>query len=92
MHLRGQLVHRIVPEDLGKRVTVRISLPEGAFTDIIGVVESWANGVLSLRRRDNSTVEVAEADIVASRVVPPVPPRRRGGRQDVTKDDPPSGS
>ncbi|GAB3688977.1 putative acetyltransferase [Nocardiopsis oceani] len=78
MHLRGQLVHRIVPEDLGKRVTVRISLPEGAFTDIIGVVESWADGVLSLRRRDNSTVEVAEADIVASRVVPPVPPRRRG--------------
>ncbi len=80
MHLRGQLVHRIVPEDLGSRVSVRITLPEGGFTDIVGVVESWAEGVLTLRRRDDSSVEVAEADIVASRVVPPVPPRRRGGR------------
>ena len=77
MHLRGQLVHRITSEDLGQRVSVRISLPEGAFTDIVGVVESWANGVLTLRRRDESSVEVAEASIVASRVVPPVPPRRR---------------
>ncbi|MGW5878433.1 putative acetyltransferase [Nocardiopsis terrae] len=80
MHLRGQLVHRIVPEDLGRRVSVRITLPEGGFTDIVGVVESWTENVLTLRRRDDSTVEVAEADIVASRVVPPVPPRRRGGR------------
>ncbi|GHC76806.1 hypothetical protein GCM10007079_13490 [Nocardiopsis terrae] len=80
MHLRGQLVHRIVPEDLGRRVSVRITLPEGGFTDIVGVVESWAENVLTLRRRDDSTVEVAESDIVASRVVPPVPPRRRGGR------------
>ncbi|WP_017585289.1 putative acetyltransferase [Nocardiopsis ganjiahuensis] len=80
MHLRGQLVHRIVPDDLGSRVSVRIALPDGGFTDIVGVVESWAEGVLTLRRRDDSTVEVAEADIVASRVVPPVPPRRRGGR------------
>lgn len=80
MHLRGQLVHRITQEDLGSRVSVRITLPEGGFTDIVGVVESWAEGVLTLRRRDDSTVEVTEADIVASRVVPQVPPRRRGGR------------
>ncbi|GAA1458959.1 hypothetical protein GCM10009603_14940 [Nocardiopsis exhalans] len=80
MQLRGRLVHRIVPNDLGKRVSVRITHPEGGFTDIVGVVESWAEGVLTLRRRDDSTVEVREADIVASRVVPPVPPRRRDGR------------
>lgn len=80
MHLRGQLVHRITPNDLGKRVSVRITLPGGGFTDIVGVVESWAEGVLTLRRRDGSTSEVREAEIVASRVVPPVPPRRRGGR------------
>jgi hypothetical protein len=76
LHLGGRLVHRITPEDLGSRVSVRITRAEGGFTDIVGVVESWTDGVLTLRRRDDSTVEVAETDVVASRVVPPVPPRR----------------
>ncbi|WP_017603495.1 putative acetyltransferase [Nocardiopsis alkaliphila] len=77
MHLRGRLVHRIDQDDVGQRVSLRISLPGGGFTDIVGVVESWADGVLTVRRRDDSTVEVGEGDIAASRVVPPVPPRRR---------------
>ncbi|MEV2274190.1 hypothetical protein AB0I72_01270 [Nocardiopsis sp. NPDC049922] len=80
MHMRGRLVHRITREDVGKRVSVRIHLTDGGFTDIVGVVESWEDGVLTLRRRDDSVVEVAESSIAASRVVPPVPPRRRGGR------------
>ncbi|HJE59907.1 MAG TPA: hypothetical protein K8V84_15575 [Nocardiopsis listeri] len=80
MHLRGRLVHRITHDDVGRRVSLRITLPEGGFTDIVGVVESWAEGVLTLRRRDDSMVEVAEHDIAASRVVPPVPPRRRDRR------------
>lgn len=79
MHLRGRLVHRITPQDTGRRVSVRIHLPGGGFTDIVGVVESWEGGVLTLRRRDGSVRRVAESDIAASRVVPPVPPRR-GGR------------
>ncbi|WP_116245958.1 hypothetical protein [Nocardiopsis sp. FIRDI 009] len=80
MHLRGRLVHRITRGDVGKRVSVRIRLPDQGFTDIVGVVESWTDGVLTLRRRDDSAVEVAESDIAASRVVPPVPPRRHDGR------------
>ncbi len=76
----GRLVHRITREDVGRRVSLRIRLPEGGFTDIVGVVESWTDGVLCLRRRDGSPVEVSESGIAASRVVPPVPPRRRGGR------------
>ncbi|OLT25581.1 hypothetical protein BJF83_05310 [Nocardiopsis sp. CNR-923] len=80
MHVGGRLVHRIGHADVGKRVSVRIRLPDGGFTDIVGVVESWANGVLAVRRRDDSVVEVAESGIAASRVVPPAPPRRRGGR------------
>ncbi|MFI6574570.1 hypothetical protein ACIBFB_02125 [Nocardiopsis sp. NPDC050513] len=80
MRMRGRLVHRIAHEDVGKRVSLRIRLPDGGFTDIVGVVESWADGVLTLRRRDGSVAEVAESGIAASRVVPPVPPRRRGGR------------
>ncbi|WP_150239352.1 putative acetyltransferase [Nocardiopsis quinghaiensis] len=80
MHMRGRLVHRISPEDVGRRVSVRIRLPEGGFTDIVGVVESWDDGVLTVRRRDGSVAEVGESTVAASRVVPPVPPRRRGGR------------
>jgi len=33
--------------------------------------------VLKVRRRDDSLVTVAEADLVAGKVVPPPPPRRR---------------
>lgn len=80
MHLRGLLIHRITRDDVGQRVSVRISLPGGGYTDIVGVVESWVDGVLTVRRRDDSTVEVAEGTIAASRVVPLVPPRRRGNR------------
>lgn len=80
MHLRGRLVHRITQDDVGQRVSLRTFLPEGGYTDIIGVVESWADGVLTVRRRDDSMVEVPEGVIAASRVVPLVPPRRRGNR------------
>lgn len=79
MHMGGRLVHRITPEDVGRRVSVRLRLPGDGFTDIVGVVESWSDGVLTLRRRDGSAVEVEESSVAASRVVPPVPPRRRGG-------------
>lgn len=82
MHLSGRYVHRIVPEDVGKRVSVRIRLPDGRFTDIVGVVEDWTDGVLLMRRRDDSTAEVVESTIVASRIVPPAPPRRRARRDD----------
>ena len=80
MHMGGRLVHRITPEDVGRRVSVRISLPGGGFSDIVGVVESWADGVITVRRRDGSAAEVEESSVAASRVVPPVPPRRRDGR------------
>ncbi|WP_433699886.1 hypothetical protein [Nocardiopsis sp. CA-288880] len=79
MHMGGRLVHRITPEDVGRRVSVRTALPGGGFTDIVGVVESWDGGVITVRRRDGSAVEVEESAVAASRVVPPVPPRRRGG-------------
>lgn len=82
MHLSGRYVHRIVPEDVGKRVSVRIRLPDGRFTDIVGVVEDWTDGVLLIRRRDDSIAEVVESTIVASRIVPPAPPRRRARRDD----------
>ncbi|WP_306368825.1 hypothetical protein [Nocardiopsis sp. CC223A] len=78
MHMAGRLVHRITREDTGNRVSIRIHLPDGGFTDIVGVLESWDDGVLTVRRRDGREARVEESSIVASRVVPDVPPRRGG--------------
>ena len=82
MHLSGRYVHRIVPEDVGKRVSVRIRLPDGRFTDVVGVVEGWTDGVLLIRRRDDSIAEVVESTIVSNGIVPHAPTRRRARRDD----------
>lgn len=73
----ARLEHSLTPQDVGRRATVRSRLPDGRFRDIVGVLESWQDGVLVLRRRDGSTAQVCEADVVASRIVPQHPPRRR---------------
>ena len=78
----GRLEVRITPSDVGKRVSVR-SLTDprkglGRFTDTIGILTSWTGGVLALVRRDGVTVEIEETSMVAGKVVPPTPARRRG--------------
>lgn len=73
-HYGARLVVRIAPRDVGRRVTVRRRVPEG-FRDVVGVLESWQDGVLTVRRRDGTLVEVEEAAMVAAKVVPD-PPRR----------------
>ena len=42
-------------------------------TDVLGVCESWADGVCTVRREDGTTVEIATADIVSGKPVPPRP-------------------
>ncbi|WP_129840708.1 GNAT family N-acetyltransferase [Streptomyces sp. RFCAC02] len=79
----GQLVVRITPADVGKRVSVRSLTgpgePAAVFTDTVGILTSWADGVVAVTRRDGRTVPLAEADLVAGKVVPAVPrPVRRG--------------
>jgi len=64
----------VTPSDVGSRVTLRRAVPDGV-SDVVGVLEAWASGELSVRRRDGSLVTVREADLVAARVVPPVTPR-----------------
>jgi hypothetical protein len=60
----------VTPADVGARVTLRRALPEGV-GDVVGDLLSWSDGVLAVRRRDGSVVEVAEDSLVAARVVPP---------------------
>ncbi|MBQ0828370.1 GNAT family N-acetyltransferase [Streptomyces tagetis] len=78
----GRLEVRITAADVGKRVSVRrLSEPgatEGKFTDTLGVLTSWDDGVLLITRKSGEVVHIAESSLVAGKVVPPAPARRRG--------------
>lgn len=78
----ARLEIRITPADVGKRVSVRTATgagPEAAtFTDTLGILTSWTDGVLSVTRRTGVTARLAESALVAGKVVPPTPARRRG--------------
>lgn len=42
-------------------------------TDVLGICESWADGLATVRREDGSRVEIPTADIVSGKPVPPRP-------------------
>ena len=67
---------------MGKRVSVRQlneDAPKGErFTDTVGVLTSWDAGVLLITRRSGERVRIPEASLVAGKVVPSAPARRRG--------------
>ncbi|MEX3103315.1 GNAT family N-acetyltransferase [Streptomyces sp. ST1020] len=77
----GRLKVRITAADVGKRVSVRrISDPavtEGKFTDTVGVLTSWDDDVVVITRRDGIAVRIPTTSLVAGKVVPPAPARRR---------------
>ena len=75
--------HTLGPHVVGQRVVVRRVLhgqtgPTGgpAFSDVLGVCESWGDGRVTVRREDDSVVEIATADIVSGKPVPPRPSAR----------------
>ncbi|MFF9484347.1 GNAT family N-acetyltransferase [Streptomyces sp. NPDC014676] len=78
----GRLEVRITTADVGKRVSVRSLIEHGPsgerFTDTVGVLTSWDNGVLRITRKSGESVRVAESSLVAGKVVPSAPARRRG--------------
>ncbi|RAY14527.1 hypothetical protein DPM19_16025 [Actinomadura craniellae] len=67
----------VTEADVGQRVSLRRRLPSGEYSDVVGVLESWQDDVLRIRRRTGETVEVPRGIIVAGKVVPPAPPARR---------------
>lgn len=87
----GRLEVRITPHDMGKRISVRLLLAASAgpekFTDVIGVLTSWTHGVLSITRRTGDVVRVPESSLVAGKVVPAAPARRRGPAADAYELD-----
>ncbi|MFF1377369.1 GNAT family N-acetyltransferase [Streptomyces sp. NPDC058308] len=78
----GRLEVRITPADVGKRVSVRCLsdalAPGEKFTDTVGVLVSWNNGVMLITRRNGESVRIPDRTLVAGKVVPPAPARRRG--------------
>lgn len=70
----ARLVITISAADVGARITTRRKVPEG-FRDAVGTLESWDGGVLRVRKRDGTLVEIPEETLVAARVVPAAPPR-----------------
>ncbi|MFI9175120.1 GNAT family N-acetyltransferase [Streptomyces lincolnensis] len=78
----GRLEVRISAADVGKRVSVRRLTEPGVthekFTDTVGVLTSWDDGVLLITRRDGESVRIPESALVAGKVVPAEPARRRG--------------
>ncbi|MFE4640839.1 GNAT family N-acetyltransferase [Streptomyces sp. NPDC056730] len=78
----GRLEVRLTRADVGKRVSVRQLTGSGAggekFTDTVGVLTSWDGDVLLITRRTGESVRVPEAALVAGKVVPAAPARRRG--------------
>ncbi|MFC3997164.1 hypothetical protein ACFOVU_14620 [Nocardiopsis sediminis] len=75
----SRFVTEVTPGDVGRRATLRVRVPDGRFRDIVGVLESWQDGVIRVRRRNGGVTEVTADDIVASKIVPQEPPRRRAG-------------
>ncbi|MGW0786416.1 GNAT family N-acetyltransferase [Streptomyces sp. NPDC002913] len=78
----GQLEVRMTAADVGKRVSVRRAVDASGtgakFTDTVGVLTSWDGGVLSITTKSGESVRIAESSLVAGKVVPPAPARRRG--------------
>jgi hypothetical protein len=74
--LKYRSVDQIGPEHLGRRVTVRRTLPEGGYSDVIGVCEQADTSSITIRNKDGETIVIARSEIVAARVVGS--PSRRG--------------
>ena len=77
MSLRPRHVHRVTPADVGSRVSVRRWLDEERTEagDVVGELLAYADGRLTVDGRDGP-VSFPEASVLASRTVPPPPPRR----------------
>lgn len=74
-------VHRVVPEDVGERVSVRVATPDGGARDVVGRLVSADETLLLVVTRDGQLETIEVAHVLASRVVPPHP--RRPSEPDV---------
>ena len=72
----GRYALEVGPGDSGMRVSLRRKLVEGGHGDVLGELLSWADGVVTVRRRDDVVVTIDAATVVAARRIGPPPERR----------------
>lgn len=81
--MKGGLVVRITPADVGRRVSVRSAIAaaagEPSTTDTLGYLRSWEGGELTIEKRDGTFAVIAEVDLLAGKVIGDPPQRRRAG-------------
>jgi hypothetical protein len=63
------------PGDAGVRISLRRRYPDGQLGDVLGVLESWVAGVVTVVRASGEQVLIPESDVVATRRIPPAPTR-----------------
>jgi len=70
--MRARLSVTITPDDVGSRVTIRARHhgPEAAAVDVVGLLDAWEAGRLTVTRRDGQQRVIAEADLLAARKIP----------------------
>lgn len=60
---------RLTPDAIGRRVTVRHTLPEGGSTDVVGELLA-VEPAIEVRRRDGSVASISADTVIAARVHP----------------------
>ncbi len=68
--------HPLSRREIGHRVVVRHRLETGQLTDVVGVLASYDEPELIVRRADATTQVIRVTDIAAAKPVPPTPLRR----------------
>lgn len=75
---------RVGPECVGRRVVVRHLVPGErgpsggpAVTDVLGMMRSWDGTTTVVETRDGTLVTIEISAIVAGKVIPPPPEKRR---------------
>ena len=74
--MSGRVVLRVGPDDVGSRVVLRRVAAGGRYVDLLGELVSWADGVARVRTRAGEA-SVPIDQVIAGRLVPPPPSRRR---------------
>jgi ribosomal protein S18 acetylase RimI-like enzyme len=64
-------MHSLGPHVVGQRIVVRYLLPGGSATDVLGTCTAWGAESLTVERDGHGPVEIALADVVTGKPVPP---------------------
>lgn len=67
--MRYRSVDQIKREHQGHRVTIRRKLPEGGFSDVVGIAEHVDEASVTVRNHKGETVEIKRSEIAAARVI-----------------------